>query len=163
SPGTARHLQGALPEGEFAMPSPWWNLVRSPSSPPRRRCRPAVEPLEDRRVLTALVALSTKNQLLAFDSSAPGTIQGTLPVTGLQASEALLDIDFRPSTGQLYALGSSNRIYTVNTTSGVATPVGSGTFAVPLSGAAFGFNFDPVADQIRVISDTGQNLRLNPD
>jgi hypothetical protein len=150
------------------MPFPWWSLVRSPSSPPRRRRasgrkrRPWIEPLEDRCLLSALVLLSTNNQLLGFDSNSPGTIQGTVPVTGLQPGENLLGIDFRPSTGQLYALGSSNRLYKLNTTSGAATQVGSGTFAVALSGTAFGFNFDPVADQIRVVSDTGQNFRLDP-
>jgi hypothetical protein len=34
---------------------------------------------------------------------------------------------------------------------------------VPFSGAAFGFNFDPVADQSRVVSDTGQNMRIAPN
>jgi hypothetical protein len=122
-----------------------------------------VEPLEDRRLLSNLVALSTDNQLLAFDSAAPGTIEARRPVTGLQPGEALLGIDFRPSTGQLYALGSSDRLYVIDPTSGAATPVGTAPFAVPLSGTAFGFNFDPAADQIRVVSDAGQNLRLDPN
>jgi hypothetical protein len=108
------------------------------------------------------VALSTNNQLLAFDSSSPGTIQTRGAITGLQTGESILGIDFRPSTGQLYGLGSSNRLYVISTSTGAATPVGTGTFAVPLSGTAFGFNFDPAADQIRVISNTGQNLRLDP-
>jgi hypothetical protein len=119
--------------------------------------------LEDRRVLSPLVALSTNNQLLAFDSSAPGTIEGVLPITGLPSGESIVGIDVRPKTGQLYGLGSSNHLYVINTPSGAVTQVGTGTFAVPLSGAAFGFNFDPVAGDIRVISDTGQNMQLNPD
>src|SRR5215831_14681465 len=111
------------------MPFTWWNRLRSHSPPvPRagaagRRCRPGVEPLEDRRVLSTLVALSTNNQLLAFDSSAPGTIQGPLPIIGLQAGESVLGIDFRPSTGQLYALGSSNHLYVIDPKSGAATQV----------------------------------------
>src|SRR5262245_60496144 len=151
------------------MPFPRWTPFRlRPSPPPARRaagrrCRPGVEPLEDRLTPSTLIALSTNNQLLAFDSSAPGTIQGVLPITGLQAGESVLGIDFRPATGQLYGLGSSNRLYVVNPNSGAATPVGTGTFAVPLNGTAFGFAFDPVADRIRVVSDTGQNMRLNPD
>src|SRR5206468_8811104 len=121
---------------------------------PRRQCRPWIEFLEDRRLLSSLVALSMNNQLVAFDSGAPGTIQATLPITGLQSGESILGIDFRPGTGQLYGLGSSNRLYVINM-SGAAAPVGAGTFAVPLSGTAFGFNFDPVADRIRVVSNTG--------
>ena len=33
----------------------------------------------------------------------------------------------------------------------------------PLNGTGFGFAFDPVADRIRVVSDSEQNLRINPD
>ena len=38
---------------------------------------------------------------------------------------------------------------------------GSGAFT--LNGTSFGFDFNPVADRIRVVSDLDQNLRLNPD
>jgi hypothetical protein len=31
-----------------------------------------------------------------------------------------------------------------------------------LSGTDFGFDFNPLADRIRIISNTGQNLRVNP-
>src|SRR5262245_65173573 len=151
------------------MPLVRWKPVRSRSlpAPGRRgagpRCRPGVERLEDRVTPTTLIALSTDNRLLAFDSSSPGTLQGTLPITGLQTGESVVGIDFRPATSQLYGLGSSNRLYTINPTSGAATPVGTGTFAVPLIGTGFGFAFDPVADRIRVVSDAGQNMRIDPD
>ena len=36
-------------------------------------------------------------------------------------------------------------------------------FTPTLSGTTFGFDFNPTVDRIRVVSDTGQNLRLNPD
>ena len=38
------------------------------------------------------------------------------------------------------------------------------TTAVPLtlSGSSFGFDFNPVVDRIRIVSNTGQNLRANP-
>jgi hypothetical protein len=151
------------------MPFTLWNRLRSPlPAPPRRRaadrrCRPGVEPLEDRRLLTTLVGLSTNNQLLAFDSNTPGTIDATVPVTGLPAGESLLDIDARPATGQLYGLGSSGRLYVIDGARGAATPVGSGPFTVPLRGTAFGIDFDPVSDRLRVVSNAGQNLRVNPD
>ena len=45
---------------------------------------------------------------------------------------------------------------------GIAVAVG-GPFTPVLSGATFGFDFNPVVDRIRVVSNTGQNLRLNPD
>ncbi len=50
----------------------------------------------------------------------------------------------------------------MNLTTGAATQVGTpGVFT--LSGTNFGFDFNPSVDRIRIISDTGQNLRLNPN
>ena len=66
----------------------------------------------------------------------------------------------RPLNGQLFALGSGSRIYTVNASSGAVALVG--TLTTPLSGSDFGFDFNPVVDRIRIVSNTGQNLRANP-
>ncbi len=82
-------------------------------------------------------------------------------ITGLQNNEQILGIDFRPATGQLYGLGSSSRLYLIDTDTAVATQVGN-PFAISLSGSSFGFDFNPAVDRIRVTSDAGQNLRLNP-
>lgn len=85
----------------------------------------------------------------------------TKAITGLQSGETVLGIDMRPANGQLYALGSSSKLYTINTASGAATVVGTG-FTPALSGTEFGFDFNPTVDRIRVVSNTGQNLRLHP-
>jgi hypothetical protein len=109
-----------------------------------------------------LVGLGPGNGLAKFDSEAPGNLTGSVPITGLQSGEQILGIDFRPANGQLYGLGSTNRLYTINPATGAATQVGSpGAFS--LDGTSFGFDFNPVADRIRVVSNTGQNLRLNPN
>lgn len=116
----------------------------------------------------------SSNQLLSFDSLTPETILSTVTITGLQAGESIVAMDARPSTGQLYGLGSSvgsptvvtnttGRLYMINSTTGVATQVGTMPFAVPLTGSRFGFDFDPVTDQIRMVSNARQNLRINPD
>jgi hypothetical protein len=107
-------------------------------------------------------AVDLDNDLLAFDSATPGVIDFGTPITGLQANEVIRSIDFRPSTGQLYAIGSSSRLYTLNTSTGAATQVG-GVLSTLLSGTAFGMDFNPLTDQIRVVSDADQNLRLNPN
>lgn len=99
--------------------------------------------------------------LLTFDSATPGTSTSVV-ITGLQSGEAILGIDLRPATGQLYALGSTSRLYTINPATGVATQVGSAG-AFTLSGTVFGFDFNPTVDRIRVVSNTGQNIRLNPN
>ena len=105
----------------------------------------------------------TSTSIFSFDSATPGTITSPVPVTGLQSGETLLAIDLRPATGQLYGLGSTSRLYTINPVTGAATQVGSGTFTPALSGTSFGFDFNPTVDRIRVVSDADQNFRLNPD
>lgn len=82
------------------------------------------------------------------------------PITGLSAGDSIRGIDFRPANGQLYALGKNGNIYTINTASAAATL--SATLSVPLTGNSFGFDFNPVVDRIRIISNAGQNLRFNP-
>jgi hypothetical protein len=108
-----------------------------------------------------LFGLTSTNRIVTFDSLTPGTLFGNVAVSGLGANETLLGIDRRPATGQLYGLGSLNNIYTIDTTTGVATALTGGA-AFALSGTSFGFDFNPSVDRIRVVSDTGQNLRLNP-
>jgi hypothetical protein len=105
-------------------------------------------------------AIDNANALQIFDPNNPVPV--TKAITGLQASENILGIDFRPLNGQLYALGSSSRIYTINLGTGAATQVGTGTLPTPLAGTEFGFDFNPTVDKIRVVSNTGQNLRLDP-
>jgi hypothetical protein len=110
-----------------------------------------------------LIGLTTTDALVTFDSETLDAIASNVPITGLASGESLLAIDRRPADGVLYGLGSSSRIYTINTTTGVATAVSATPFFPPLSGAAFGFDFDPLTDQIRVVSSNGTNFRLNPN
>ena len=79
--------------------------------------------------------------LVQFESGTPADLDSSLAISGLNAGEAVLGIDFRPSNGQLYGLTSQNRLVTINTTSAVATPVGAGLGLV-LNGTAFGFDFN---------------------
>ena len=104
--------------------------------------------------------ITTDNNLVQFISNQPNFVHRTAPITGLQAGENVLAIDFRPATGQLYALGSNSRLYTINPTTGAAAFVAA--LSVPLSGTNFGFDFNPTSDRIRIVSNTDQNLRVNP-
>ncbi|MGX7686360.1 DUF4394 domain-containing protein [Flectobacillus roseus] len=107
-------------------------------------------------------AVDESNNLVIFNPSNIGT-PVSKAITGLQTGESILGIDFRPVNGQLYALGSTSRLYLLNTSSGAATAVGTAPFATLLSGASFGFDFNPTVDRIRCVSNTGQNLRLHPE
>ncbi|HEU4597679.1 MAG TPA: DUF4394 domain-containing protein, partial [Pyrinomonadaceae bacterium] len=114
-----------------------------------------------------VAGLTTTNKLILFDSDAPGTLFVQTFVIGLQPGERIVGIDYRVSTAQLYAVGSSNRLYTIDPVTGLATQVGASPFTPPLEGVAlgveFGVDFDPVSDKLRVVNDSGQNFSLDPD
>ncbi len=109
-----------------------------------------------------LAGVAENGRLVVFSADSPEDVIVT-KIEGLQPGEKILGLDRRPKDGLIYALGSTNRIYTVNFETGVAVAVGSGPFAPLLQGSRFGFDFNPVADRIRIVSDQGQNLRINPD
>ena len=102
------------------------------------------------------VELSTDN-LISFNSDAPGSILTSHAINGLQTGEAIRGIDMGPN-GLLYGLGSSSRLYTIDASTGQATAVG-GQFSTVLNGTTFGFDIGPTG--ARVSSDLGQALLIN--
>lgn len=106
-------------------------------------------------------AVDMNNGLVIFNPYNPSPV--TKPITGLQSGETVMGLDMRPVNGQLYALGSTSRLYTINASSGAATAVGTMAFTPALSGTQFGFDFNPTVDRIRIVSNTGQNLRAHPE
>ncbi len=109
------------------------------------------------------VAVTASHMLIKFNAGQPQKILSSVSIKGLQPGESILGIDYRVSKDMLYALGSSGRLYTLNEDTAQLTPVGAAPFAVKLEGNQFGFDFNPTVDRIRVISNSGQNLRLHPD
>jgi len=110
-----------------------------------------------------IYVITSANRLASFSTIDICKLLSDRPVKGLQAGEQILGIDFRPANGMLYALGSSSRLYTLDVKSGQATAIGTRPFSVTLSGSAFGFDFNPAVDRIRITSNSGQNLRAHPD
>ncbi len=116
-------------------------------------------------------ALTASNKLISFNRDAPATVRTTLSISGLQSGETLLGIDYRPADGLLYGVGSTGRVYTINTSSGAATlkstlmADATDTTApfTALAGTDFGVDFNPVADRLRIVGNTGQSLRINVD
>ena len=104
-------------------------------------------------------ALNTSGELLSFDRSAPSQIDSRVVVSGLAQGESLVGVDFRPATGELYGVGSTSALYTIDPASGVATLVAP--LSVALEGEVFGVDFNPEADALRIVSDTAQNLRVD--
>lgn len=121
----------------------------------------AVAALPSSASAALVYGLTTDNTLFSFDSAAPGTLLSGVPLSGFSANnEVIRGIDFRPATGELFAIGSFGQLYTVNTTSGALSAVGSGVG--PINGTSFGFDFNPTIDRIRLTSNTDKNYVLNP-
>lgn len=117
---------------------------------------PEVTPDADGR---DLVALTDGNMLTFFNSSSP-TETDTLLIEGVEGT--LLGFDFRPANGLLYALSSTNTIYTIDVGSGVAT-VASQLSEDFVGRARSGVDFNPVADALRITGSNGQNFRVKVD
>ncbi len=109
-----------------------------------------------------IVAVTAGNQLVQFNAGQPQKTLSSKPLTGLVAGDTLLGIDYRVAKGQLFGLGASGQLYCIDTKTAAATPVGT-PVGLPVGASEWGVDFNPTVDRIRVVSDTGFNLRLHPD
>jgi hypothetical protein len=107
-----------------------------------------------------IYGIDDQNNLFTFDNLSPQNIITGHFITGLAQNEHLLNIDFRPSNGVLYGIGSTGQVYTLNPATGAAIAVGAPSGAP--SGNSFGMDVDPVNDNIRFVSDTDINQRISP-
>jgi hypothetical protein len=88
-----------------------------------------------------------------------------ITIVGLGAdavNDHILGMDFRPATGALYVLTTAAKIYMVDLVTATGTQVGTAPAPAAVIGQAHGFDFNPVADKIRIHTDVDQNLRLDP-
>ncbi|WP_167856708.1 DUF4394 domain-containing protein [Hymenobacter aquaticus] len=112
--------------------------------------------------------------LTSVDIANP-TVRSRKTIVGVTAGQVLVGIDFRPATGQLFALGynataQQAQLYTLNYESPLAvtqvpaTAVGgANSLNLGTNLDRIGFDFNPTVDRIRVVSTNDQNLRLNPN
>ncbi|MGY2134886.1 DUF4394 domain-containing protein [Hymenobacter sp. HD11105] len=98
--------------------------------------------------------------LASFNPENPSTAV-TKPVTGLNAFNRLIALDRRPATGQFYALGIDQRLYTLDVNTGAATRVSDQILPI-ISFGLIGFDFNPVTDRLRIVNARGTNLAVNP-
>ncbi|WP_205696337.1 DUF4394 domain-containing protein [Conexibacter sp. SYSU D00693] len=108
----------------------------------------------------ALYGVTDQNRLVQFASDAPGDVRSSVPIRGLAQGEVVVSIDVRPATDQLYAITNLSRIHYVNPTTGATRLVGAGPITPNLNGTTVGADFNPVADALRLTTDTEQNLRV---
>jgi hypothetical protein len=107
-----------------------------------------------------IVGLTDDGRLVSFRARSPHRTKDIGYVSGFIGSDtALIGIDFRVQDGKLYGVGNAGGVYRIDPRSAEATFVN--LLTVPLAGTVFGVDFNPAADRLRIISDTGQNLAHN--
>jgi hypothetical protein len=107
-----------------------------------------------------VIGLTDRGRLVHFRTDSPRRTRDIGTVAGLMGNDTtLVGIDFRVQDGKLYGVGNGGGVYTIDTTTAKAQFVNALT--VPLDGTNFGVDFNPAADRLRIISDTGQNLAHN--
>lgn len=108
-------------------------------------------------------ALTKNNSIAVFNARNLNSAISTTPITGLASGEQIISIDYRPATGQLYALSSLSKLYFINEQSGTATALGTTSFTPEVNGMNASIDFNPTVDRIRLVTEAGQNLRLHPE
>lgn len=112
-----------------------------------------------------LRTVGSAQEIATFSVNAPGTAVTSVPITGLTAGDEVVGLDVRPATGDVVGLvkgTAEDRIVVIDPLTGAATQSGA-ALSPRLSGTSFGVDVNPVPDRLRVVSNTGQNLRFNMD
>ena len=119
---------------------------------------------------SATVILGVRNgtTMVTVDPANPGAATAA-PITGLAPGDRLIGIDLRPADQKVWGVGASGTLYTIApgaggtatvATAGPRLALNTDRSAVVPVGTAFGVDFNPAADLLRVVSDTGQDLRI---
>lgn len=106
-----------------------------------------------------VVALTDDSRLVRVDAAA-GSAGEPMAVSGLEG--ALVGIDQRPADGMLYGVTDTGAIVTIDLDTGAATLRSQLSEAFAAGGAAI-VDFNPVADRLRLMGESGVNYRVNVD
>jgi hypothetical protein len=104
-----------------------------------------------------LLGLTADNALVRIDSE---TRRASAPVRITGADGRVTGIDQRPQDGRLYGVTERGQIVTIDPANGRATQV-SRLNTEFQSGGRVVFDFNPVANRLRLMAMTGVNLRVN--
>jgi hypothetical protein len=122
-------------------------------------------------------ALNSSGAIIKFSTRKPSNITGSVNITGLDSGQSVVQITYRPATSTsggttgnttLYCITNDGFLCTVDPEGGTASVIGtvpftqdlgSGNNVVTLANPVI--SFDPVVDQLRVITQQ-YNLRVDP-
>ncbi|MDX1906965.1 MAG: DUF4394 domain-containing protein [Bacteroidia bacterium] len=107
------------------------------------------------------------NSLIHFDAAAPGVILSTQAMTGIMAGMEVAGLDFRPATGELYAMGYTQttgmaQLYVIDPATAAATAIGAGPVMLKANMGKVSMDFNPTVDRIRVVGSDNSNFRMHP-
>jgi hypothetical protein len=106
--------------------------------------------------------LTADQRLICFKVTRPSVNSTLMGTSSLSAPDtSLVGIDVRPTTGAIYGLGNAGGLYVLDPSE--VRPTFKARLNVSLEGGSFGLDFNPTVDRLRVVSDSGQNLRVNVD
>ena len=106
--------------------------------------------------------LTVDQRLICFKVARPRVQVNLMNTRDLVSPDAaLIGIDMRPASGAIYGLGNAGGLYVLDPTG--SKPEFKARVNVALDGRNFGMDFNPTVDRLRIVSDTGQNLRVNVD
>lgn len=114
---------------------------------------------------TSIFGLSTSNEISVFDSSSPSKILKSGAVSGLNAGDNLVALDYQPATGNLLLLGSQSNVYKLDSfrsSSFSATLLNTLDPTVP--GSDYAFDFNPAFMEgafARIITNENDNRVIN--
>ncbi|MDB5412844.1 MAG: hypothetical protein JWR10_1179 [Rubritepida sp.] len=104
-----------------------------------------------------LVGLTADNHLIRIDSET----RRAMPAMRIMGADGMVvGIDQRPQDGKLYGITATGQIVTIDLANGRAVQVSRLNTPFQAAGRAV-FDFNPVANRVRVMGMDGQNLRVN--
>lgn len=134
------------------------DLPSEPSDPPPSGPAPVGE---------RIWAVDLDNNLLLFGAGDPTVLSMKRRITGVPILKRILGIGFRPSNGVLYGVGSDSRVYTIDTLTAEATPIGEQPFSpaiVDFFDIHFAMAIEPSGDRVRLIAaESGGNWSISLD
>lgn len=109
------------------------------------------------------VGLTEKGDLVYFRTHEPNRSYMLGMLKGFVGADThLVGMDFRVQDGMLYGVGNGGGIYTIDASARLKL-VHNLSQALDPKAKFFGVDFNPAANRLRIISDTGQNLAHNID
>jgi len=109
-----------------------------------------------------VVGLTDQNSLAIIDSENPTVVIHTTPITGVQAGDAIVALDYDPTSGDLLGLGEDDFLYDLDPVTGIASLIGTGALEDLVLGDNIIFELDPILGIVRALDGTGVYAVIDP-